>query len=240
MSGILIAIEGIDGAGKTTQAKILADALASAGEEVVTSKEPTDGQWGQKLRESAQNGRMSIDDELHAFVEDRKEHISNLIGPSLEQGKMVILDRYFYSTIAYQGARGKDTDELNELMRSFAIIPDVAFLIDVQPAVGISRISESRGETPNEFEKLEDLQKVRSIFNQLLGGEIAFVDGHQDIAGVQSQIASRLLDGPLKAKRCAKPWGCDGFYCSYRVSGECKWAKLYSALHSSSVASSCP
>ncbi len=105
-AGILIVFDGIDGGGKTTQAKLLADILTAAGETVVLSKEPTDGPWGKQLRASATTGRMSLADELHAFTEDRKQHVTNLIAPALARGEIVILDRYFYSTIAYQGARG--------------------------------------------------------------------------------------------------------------------------------------
>jgi dTMP kinase len=112
--GILLAVDGIDGAGKTTQVKLLADALRAAGENVLASKEPTDGQWGRRLRQSAQNGRLSLEDELHAFIEDRKEHVATTILPALAAGSVVLLDRYFYSTIAYQGARGADVATLVE------------------------------------------------------------------------------------------------------------------------------
>ena len=100
-SGLLIAIDGIDGAGKTTQVEFLRKVFSDAGMEVVCSKEPTDGEWGSKLRESAQNGRLSLEDELDLFVKDRRDHVETLITPELEAGKIVILDRYYYSTITY-------------------------------------------------------------------------------------------------------------------------------------------
>lgn len=234
--GILIAVEGIDGAGKTTQVDLLSRAFDNASEPFVSSKEPTDGKWGKLLRESAQNGRMTLDDELNAFIEDRKEHVANLIQPSLDEGIIVILDRYFYSTIAYQGARGKDVGELDRMMREIAPTPDVVFLVDVDPNVGVSRISNSRLEIPNEFEDAKYLADVRKIFNQLAksNSEICTIDGHKDIAGVQKAIADYLLDGVIKKKRCAKPWGCSGMLCMYRESGDCSWANLYSALHNNS------
>lgn len=80
--GILIAFEGIDGAGKTTQAQMLKDVLERAGEQVVLSKEPTNGKYGQILRESARNGRLPADEELEAFVNDRKEHLVTLVRPA--------------------------------------------------------------------------------------------------------------------------------------------------------------
>ncbi|MCA9269530.1 MAG: dTMP kinase, partial [Planctomycetales bacterium] len=163
-SGILIAVEGIDGAGKTTLVRSLADALSQAGESIVVSKEPTDGPWGRKIRRSAAEGRMSLPEELHAFVEDRKEHVAELIRPGLDAGKIVLLDRYFYSTIAYQGARGADVAQPTRDMLAIAPQPDLVLLLDADPAEGLSRISTGRQETPNEFEKLDSLAAVRAIF----------------------------------------------------------------------------
>ena len=230
--GILIAIEGIDGAGKTTQAKILADALRKAGEAVTASKEPTDGPWGRLIRESAKNGRMTLEDELHAFIEDRKEHIQNVIRPALDRGEIVILDRYFYSTIAYQGSRGAGVPSLIGDMKSTFPIPDIVFLLDLFPSEGLSRIENGRGELPNHFEKCDQLTKIRRIFLELAEDDpgIKMINASQPIDAVFLQIGHTLLDGVLKAKRCAKPYHCDIFYCSYRSNGECSWAKDYPEL----------
>ena len=94
--GILIAFEGIDGAGKTTQVDLVASFFERAGEAFVRSREPTDGPWGRKIKESAVNGRLSPAEELEAFTEDRKEHVRQLIAPALAAGKVILLDRYFY------------------------------------------------------------------------------------------------------------------------------------------------
>src|SRR5690625_7420994 len=104
--GILLAFEGVDGAGKTTQVKLLEEALKNAGENVVVSKEPTEGAWGQKIRKSASSGRLPLHEELEAFIEDRTEHIKKLIEPRLEQGKRDVLDRWFYRTVSCQVSRG--------------------------------------------------------------------------------------------------------------------------------------
>src|SRR4051794_28178129 len=125
---------------------------------VIRSKEPTDGPWGRKIRASAATGRMSLADELHAFTEDRKQHVREVILPALAAGKAVVLDRYFYSTIAYQGTRGADTAAVANRMREIAPVPDVTFLIDVPPAVGVDRITANRGESPNQFEQSDDLR----------------------------------------------------------------------------------
>src|SRR5947209_1050262 len=134
--GVLIAIEGIDGAGKTTQVNRLAEVLRSVGGlEVVTSKEPTNGRWGQKIRQSAASGRLPLEEELEAFIQDRLEHVAQIIVPSLAADKVVILDRYFYSTIAYQGARGADIAYLDRHMREIAPVPDVVYVLDIDPGV---------------------------------------------------------------------------------------------------------
>jgi dTMP kinase len=109
-TSILIAIEGIDGAGKTTQVQMLREALERIGEHPVASKEPTNGRWGKLIKESATTGRLSIEDELNAFLHDRTEHVDSLVSPELNKGGIVILDRYFYSSIAYQGSRGGERE----------------------------------------------------------------------------------------------------------------------------------
>jgi|SRR6185437_3436292 len=135
--GILLAVEGIDGAGKTTQVRLLHRALKRAGIPVVKSKEPTNGQWGSILRRSAVTGRLSPEDELQTFIKDRTEHVEKLIQPNLESAAVVILDRYFYSTIAYQGARGADVPSVSAEMHRLFPEPDAVYLLDVDPVVGI-------------------------------------------------------------------------------------------------------
>ncbi len=236
-AGILIAVDGIDGAGKTTQVGRICDALISAGEVVVASKEPTNGEHGRRLRESARTGRLSPDEELKTFVADRREHVATVIMPALAQGHVVLLDRYFYSTLAYQGARtGQDPCQLYELMREFPT-PDIAFLVDVLPEVGLHRIAELRGEIPNEFERLEALREIRSLFLQLetCAPEICHIDGNARVEVVYHDIIHQLLN-VLQRKRCVKPYQCDMLFCSYRQTGECVWpaerAKLLASADS--------
>jgi dTMP kinase len=178
-------------------------------------------------------------EELQAFLADRAEHVECLIAPSLEAGQIVILDRYFYSTIAYQGARsGMDPCQFYNEMREKFPVPDVTYLIDVLPEVGLHRVEKLRGDVPNHFERLDALTHTREAFTQLLdcAPEVHLIDGHPDIDCVFQQLAHHLVDGVLKAKRCVKPYDCDIFYCSYRETGECTWPKKRAAILSSSVA----
>jgi dTMP kinase len=165
--GRLIVVEGIDGAGKSTQVRRLAEALRRDGRSVVESREPTDGPWGRKIRASAAAGRMSLDDELHAFIEDRKEHVARVIEPALARGDIVLLDRYYFSTIAYQGARGGDVDVIRRMNEAVAPRPDLVLLIDFDPQAGLRRIRESRGDVPDDFERLDQLEAIRAIFREL-------------------------------------------------------------------------
>jgi len=202
--GVLVAIVGIDGAGKTTQVALLREALERRGESPVTSKEPTNGQWGRLIKKSASSGRLSPPEELSAFINDRSEHVQNLVLPNLDTGRIVILDRYFYSSIAYQGSRGMDIEEVKTIMESRFPIPDAVFILDVDPSLGVHRIAHSRGETPNHFEDRTNLEKARSIFRNMSGPGVYHLDGSLSREDVHEIILKKLIEGPLKAKRRAK------------------------------------
>lgn len=160
--GLLVAIEGIDGAGKSTLAKGLTERLTAAGVTVSTSKEPTNGPWGMKLRESASSGRLSPEEEVKYLLADRRDHVEQFIEPALRRGEVVILDRYFPSMVAYQGAAGVPVDELSAA-NAFAPRPHLMLLLDVEPSLGLERIR-ARGDRPNHFENEENLALCRQIF----------------------------------------------------------------------------
>jgi dTMP kinase len=164
--GWLIVLEGIDGAGKSTVIRRMLAYFAEEGRECVTSFEPTRGPWGMKLRQSMIEGRLSLEEELDLFLKDRAEHVENLIQPALRQGKIVILDRYYISTAAYQGARGVSPEWVLTTNEEFAPKPDLVLLLDFDPAGGLDRIR-ARGDAPNTFEQLEQLREVRRIFLSL-------------------------------------------------------------------------
>lgn len=186
--GVFIVIEGIDGTGKSSQLKRLAQTLREYGAEVVETREPTEGPYGQEIRSLYQKRcTVSPDQELHLFIKDRREHIKNLLEPSLRSGKIVLCDRYFLSTAAYQGAAGCDPDSI-VAMHDFAPEPDLAIIIEVDPLICIERITEKRGDALNDFEQLESLQKVDSIFKQMDLPYIERIDGSDSEEKVQKRI----------------------------------------------------
>jgi dTMP kinase len=188
--GLFIVIEGIDGTGKSTQVKRLGEWLTAQGREVVLSREPTDGPWGKKVRESAATGRLSPEDELQYFLKDRRQHVEELIAPSLAAGKVVILDRYYFSTMAYQGARGFDPGEIRRKNEVFAPVPDLLLIMDLDVNSALERIG-ARGDTANEFEKRENLERCREIFLSLKDENFVRVI---DTRGTLDEVAARVRE----------------------------------------------
>jgi dTMP kinase len=164
--GFLVAIEGIDGAGKTTVANLLAEFCTENRLSHIVSKEPTKGEFGKQIRDSAIRGRLTIEEEVELLLKDRKEHVENIIQPALDEEKIVLLDRYYFSTAAYQGAHGADADAILSSNELFAPKPDLLVVLDVSPEMGIKRIKH-RGDEPNKFETMESLQKAREMFQHI-------------------------------------------------------------------------
>lgn len=188
--GKLIVVEGIDGTGKSTQAGMLARALRDRGHEVVQSHEPTNGPWGRKLRESATSGRLSAEDELEYFLKDRQQHVDELILPTVQRGGIVILDRYYFSSMAYQGARGLDPAEIRRKNEAFAPLPDLLVILDLDVDTALDRIG-ARDGAANEFEQRESLQFCRDLFLGLADEPFArVVNAAGDIAEVHREVAA--------------------------------------------------
>ena len=189
---MFIVIEGIDGTGKSTQVQQLADWLREQGHEVVTSFEPTNKNWGKKLRDSMTTGRLDPEQELEYFLKDRAEHVDELIRPALAAGKVVILDRYYFSTMAYQGARGFDPVQIRQQNEAFAPVPDHLIILDLDVETAHARIG-GRGDTTNEFEQRDTLSKCRDIFLSLQNEPFARrIDANMDIEEVQRAIREAI------------------------------------------------
>lgn len=190
--GVLIAIEGIDGAGKTTQSRLLFYKLRQAGYSAILLHEPTNGQWGQKIRELAKNGRHNVtpEEELEYFYQDRKEDVELNIGPALNAKNVVIMDRYYFSNVVYQGSRGLNPNSVERLNETFAPQPDLVVILDIAPTDSLKRIRSTRADGPNHFEKDKSLEEVRKLFIQQFNNRqnVKIIDGdgrqsQEDIAG---------------------------------------------------------
>jgi len=197
--GFLVAIEGIDGSGKTTQAELLAKFCSENHLAHVVSKEPTNGKYGMQIRDSATDGRMSIEDEVEILLKDRAEHVENVIAPALKKEKIVILDRYYFSNAAYQGAHGADAELILAENERFAPQPDLLILLDISARAGIARIR-SRGDQPNKFETIESLERARLIFKQVQRPYKHEVDGEAGIEQISASVRNLFQAAVAKKK----------------------------------------
>jgi dTMP kinase len=191
--GILIAFEGIDGTGKSTQINLLAEHLVALGHEVVTTREPTDGTYGRKIRSMFESRhKLSAAEELQLFMDDRRQHVKELISPALAVGKIVLTDRYYFSTVAYQGAAGHDPARIIAENEAFAPVPELVILLDLSPAEGARRIRSGRGEMLNDFEQEDELARVATVFDGLDMDYIKRIDASGSPAEVQMEIVTRV------------------------------------------------
>lgn len=200
--GFLLVVEGLDGSGKSTLMRELESECRAAGRVCCCSREPTQGEWGLKLRESARQGRLSLEEELDLFVRDRAEHVRALITPALSRGEVVILDRYYFSNAAYQGARGADPAGILERNEAFAPQPDLVLLLDCDPDCSLRRI-QSRGNQPDAFEKRESLARVRQIYLSIQRPYIHVLDASQPADAVVSQAVGLFRHALQKQRETA-------------------------------------
>lgn len=165
-TGKLIVLEGIDGSGKTTQTGLLASWLRSGGREVLETFEPTAGPWGRRYRAWARGElEMAPDEVLRCFVEDRREHVAQLIRPALARGAVVICDRYVASTRAYQAAQGVDRALLARTLDAEPVPePDLTLWLRVPVAAAIERMGEAATER---FERADFLTRVDAEYAAL-------------------------------------------------------------------------
>ncbi|MDR2550871.1 MAG: dTMP kinase [Desulfobulbus sp.] len=190
--GLLIAFEGIDGTGKSTQLPLLAAYLRELGWAVVETREPTDGPHGQRIRALYRNRKQaSPEQELELFLLDRRQHVTECIGPALEQGMIVLTDRYYFSTAAYQGAAGCDPARVFA-RHDFAPEPDLVLLLTLPVEESVLRIRDLRGESPNDFEQQEQLEKVAALFASFPHSCIVRIHAARPVAEVQSSIRAAV------------------------------------------------
>ena len=193
--GRLVAFEGLDGSGKSTQLELLAARLRAVGCDVVTTREPTEFPSGQRIREMARSGeQLEPEEELRWFVEDRRVHVAEVITPALRAGQIVLTDRYYLSTVAYQGARGLDYEQILADSESEFPIPDLVVLLEIDPQIGLDRVHARGTELEGVFEQREFLERVASVFDALDCTNIERVPGDDKPDPIEASIAERVRE----------------------------------------------
>jgi len=192
--GVLIVFEGIDGAGKSTQAEILLDRLKARGYDVAYFREPSESKWGREIKKRALFAdSLSPEEELELFQKDRRENVERNLKPALEEKKIVILDRYYYSTIAYQGAKGIDHEMIKKTNEEFVVKPDLVFILDIDAKRGLERI-QNRKKKDKLFEREDYLVKVREIFSSFEGENIIHIDALKPREEISKKIEESILE----------------------------------------------
>jgi dTMP kinase len=194
-TGLLLALEGVDGSGKTTQGRLLAAALRRRGSELVLTREPGSGPAGEKLRRylSGPTRHLSPAVELALFIADRREHVAQVIKPALAAGRLVITDRYYYSSVAYQGALGLNPAHILAANESFAPRPDLVFILTLPPVLAAARLSRSPGRPRQVSEGLNYLKQVAAIYASLTGPQIYRINACASPQAVHAQILKITL-----------------------------------------------
>ncbi|MCL6283929.1 dTMP kinase [Ruegeria sp. 2012CJ41-6] len=200
--GLFLTFEGIDGSGKSTQARLLADVLRAQGCEVLLTREPGGSAGAEEIRRLVLEGdpdRWSAETEILLFTAARRDHMERTILPALAAGQIVICDRFADSTRMYQGLSRGDlralVDQLHELM--IGREPDLTLLIDMDPETGLARAKGRQG-SEERFEDFgPDLQKrMRQGFldlSQEYAGRFRVIDGNRDMGEVAQDVADIVL-----------------------------------------------
>jgi dTMP kinase len=193
--GLLVAFEGVDGAGKTTQATLLQSRLQELGFEAILTKEPTDSEYGRRIRQIAREGRVGItpEEELDLFLKDRELDVNETLVPVLSRGGIVLMDRYYFSNIAYQGALGLDATHIQRVNEERFPTPDLTLLFMIAPEASTQRISEGReGGTNVGYEKLDFLKQVEAIYEGIQSPGLVRIDATQSVDAVSAQIEDAM------------------------------------------------
>ncbi len=194
--GQFIVLEGIDGSGKSTQARRLAENLKTKGFSVVLTREPADSPAGERLRKLAREGRKGVskEEETRLFQEDRAWHCRNVIEPGLARGDTVVSDRYWYSTVAYQGALGADPLAIAKESREKFPAPDFVIYLHVTPKEALRRILASRPDGPAAaYEKESFLQKVLERYEAQIEPAWLVIDGTRPEEELSVEIFKAVL-----------------------------------------------
>ncbi len=190
--GKFIVLEGIDGSGKTTQAKLLSESEIFKGQKVLLTREPTSWIIGSFLRKGLESKEVVDPRTMQLlFTADRSYHVENEILPTLMRGEEVICDRYALSTIAYGAAFGVDKKWLETINKPFLELVSVGILMDIEPEAALKRITGSR-EVSTYFEKIDTLKRIRAEYLSAVNSypNFSVVDASKSTEEVSAEIVS--------------------------------------------------
>ena len=194
--GLFITFEGIEGCGKSTQARMLKEFLINEGKSVFLTREPGGPKIAEEIREmllSVNNKEMLPQTEVLLYMASRSQHTGEWIIPELEKGNIVISDRYYDSTFAYQGAARKIDGKLIDTIRryaTFGLVPDLTFLVDLPEEIGLSRILKKDADRL-EQESMKFHKRVREGFLELAKKEperFIILDGKKSINEIHHDV----------------------------------------------------
>jgi len=190
--GVFICIEGLDASGKTTHARRLVRNLRRRGFDAVYTTEPSQGEIGRFIRKHILQRKRRVPSVVEAllFAVDRVDHVEKRVKPALEEGKIVVSDRYVYSSLAYQGAAGLDLKWIEEINK-LALPPDLAIYIDVPPEVVVKRMKRKK----SVMERLETQRRVRDVYMKFIeNGRLVPINGNRKKDEVAKNILRTVLD----------------------------------------------
>jgi dTMP kinase len=186
--GAFICVEGLDASGKTTQSKLLVKNLRKKGFDAAYTTEPSRERIGRLIRRHVLLGenRLSVVLEALLFAADRIDHLEREVTPALKEKKIVVSDRYLYSSLAYQGAAGLDLKWIEEINK-WAVKPDLTIYIDIPPEVVLQRLKRKK----SVMENLQNQQRVRDIYLKLVKAHnLCIIDGNKP----KSKVAKEILE----------------------------------------------
>lgn len=177
--GRFIVFEGIDGAGKSTQCRRLYDFICGMNIPAKKLAEPTDGEYGRKIRQALRSGTpISREEQIDLFIKDRADDCRLNINPALESGQVIVMDRYFYSNAAYQGMDGLSPHKIVSMNLEHGFpVPDRVYFIDLPAHTAMERIRSRSGTDTELFEKESFLAKVRENFLAVSDSSFLVTDG---------------------------------------------------------------
>jgi dTMP kinase len=193
--GLFVSFEGGDGVGKSTQLDLLAAWLRAGGHEVVTTREPGGTPLGRQLREAVMHGdHMGPRAEALLFAADRAHHVDTVVRPALERGAVVLSDRYLDSSVAYQGdgrrLGAREVEQLS-LWATEGLLPDLTVLLDLDPTVGLARLSGEPDRLESAGAEFHDRTR-RAFLARATTPRWLVVDAAQPVEAVQEQVRSRV------------------------------------------------